>query len=219
MADPIVRVPGDAVDPKGNDVATPAADLLHRLQLLPTKAELEMAGGASAVLGGPPQSVAVIEAGATALSKWWAAGFGASAVAGWSAFIKFWDEKGGASQRMIILAAAIATAAVILSIGYIVGSDVRGRAAAAVATVQARSSVAETVMRLAQGREQEATAVTITSLQPRAVKYLKKPGDQEVGWVAIAFQSKPDGTGRKYLLVKGTSDEWAEPAEIEFLTT
>ncbi len=83
MADAEIRIPGNAIDPEGADVAAPAAGVLRELHLLPTKEELAEAGKAAALLGGPPQSVAVIEAGATALSKWWAGGLGATlAVAG-----------------------------------------------------------------------------------------------------------------------------------------
>lgn len=218
MADEDVRLPGNAIDSNGSDVAGPAVAILRQLYLLPTSTELDKAGSASSLFGGPPQSVAVIEAGATALSKWWAAGLGASVLGGWGAFAAFWDEQGGASQRALILAAAIASAAVILAIGYIVGSDVRGRAAAAVATMEARTSVAETIMRLARGREEEGLAVTITPLQPRSVKYLKKPSADEDGWVAIAMQSKSDGSVRKFLLVKGAADEWAGSDEVQFVT-
>lgn len=219
MAEADVRLPGNAIDPQGADVAAPAVAVLRQLYLLPTEQELSEAGKVASLFGGPPQSVAVIEAGATALSKWWAAGLGTSLLAGWGTFAGFWDGQGGASQRAIILAAAIASAAVILAIGYIVASDVKGRAAAAVATIEARSSVAETVMRLAEGGGGEEAAVTITPLQPRSVKYLKKPGDQESGWVAIAMQSKADGSKRKFLLVKNNTDEWAVSDEVHFLTT
>lgn len=67
MADEDVRLPGNAIDSNGSDVAGPAVAILRQLYLLPTSTELDKAGSASALFGGPPQSVAVIEAGATAL--------------------------------------------------------------------------------------------------------------------------------------------------------
>ncbi len=138
---------------------------------------------------------------------------------GWGAFVAFWDGQTGASQRALILAAAIGTAAAILAIAYIVGSDVRGRAAAAVATIEARANVAETIVDKARGGDGLSSVVTITPLQPRSVKYLKKPGDEESGWAAIAMQSKADGSARQFLVVKGTTNEWAESNEVQFLTT
>lgn len=219
MADAEIRIPGNAIDPQGADVAAPAVGVLRQLHLLPTREELAEAGKAAALFGGPPQSVAVIEAGATALSKWWAGGLGATLAGGWGAFVTFWEGQADPSQRAVILAAAIGTAAAILAIGYIVGSDVRGRAAAAVATIGARASVAETVLRRARGGDILSSAVTITPLQPRSVKYLKKPGDEESGWVALAMQSKADGSARQFLVVKGNANEWAESNEVQFLTT
>ncbi|MDQ4144908.1 MAG: hypothetical protein M3198_14445 [Actinomycetota bacterium] len=218
MAD--VKLPGNAIDPQGADIVGPVVAVLRELQVLPTEGDLATAGKPSAFFGGPPQSVAVIEAGATALSKWWAAGLGTAAIAGWAYVVNFWNDISGASQRTLMLAVAITSAALILSIGFIVGSDVRGRAAGTVATIEARSGIARTVMHLAQGRDEEETVSppTITALQPRSVKYLTRSGDDESGWVAIALRAKADGTDRKYLIVKGNIDAWASPAELQFIT-
>ena len=224
-----VRLPGNAIDPQGADVAATAAGVLRELYLLPTADELKKAGSLPSVVGGPSQSVAVIEANATALTKWWAAGLGTAIVTGWGSVVTFWNDIAGKnpdaaqramSQRVFILAIAIATAAAILAIGYILGSDVRGRAAAAASTITARSGVAQTVMHVARGREvEDNVAVTITEIQPRTVKYRTRGGDDESGWVAIALQSKPDGSDRKYLVVKRNSDAWAASAELEFITS
>lgn len=222
-----VRLPGNAIDPQGADIVAPAVGVLQELHLLPTADDLKDAGKASAAFRGPPQSVAVIEANATALSKWWAAGLGAAVASGWASVANFWNDIGGdsgpvqtaISQRMFMLAVAIASAAAILAIGYILGSDVRGRAAGAAATIAARSNVAQTVLQVAKGRViEEYAALTFMEIQPRAVKYLTRGGDDESGWVAIALQSKPDGSDRKYLVVKGNSDAWAATSELQFIT-
>lgn len=211
-----VRLPGNAIDPTGADIIAPAVAILDRLYLLPSKDELDKAGSIGALFTGPPQSVAVIEGGATALSKWWAAGLGVTVAAGWGSLATFWDSQGSASQRAIVLAMAIATAAIILAIGYIVGSDVRGRAAAAVAIIEARTKVAESVIGTAKGRDAGGTDLTIMTIEPRSVKYLSRPAADEDGWMAIALQSKPDGTERKFLIVKASVDAWAAAAELEF---
>src|SRR4051794_15199134 len=147
-----VRLPGDAVAHDGQDVAAPAAAILERLNVLPPQKELDDAGGPGTAFGGPPQSVAVIEATATALSKWWAVGLGVSITAAWGSVVGFWNTQQPPTQRMVLLTASIATAALALAIGYIVGSDVRGRAAATVATVEARARIAEAVIRRAEGQ-------------------------------------------------------------------
>jgi hypothetical protein len=103
----------------------------------------------TALLGGTPQSVALLEAGGTALSKWWATGIGAAAAASGPAVAAFWGGETPATHRMLIIALAVGFAAAVLAIGYIVGSDVRARSAAAVATINARAEVATTFARLA----------------------------------------------------------------------
>lgn len=223
------RLPGNAIDPEGADVVAPTVAVLEELYLLPTQADLDAAGGPLAVLGGQSQSVAVIESTAMAISKWWAALLGMTVPAGWVAVAKFWDEiaakdagpiQMATSQRTFMLAVAIASAAAILSIGYIVGTDIRARASASAATIAARQGVAQTVMQLARGRDsEEQAALTITEIQPRAVKYLTKGGEDESGWVAIALQSKLDGSERKFLVVKGSEDAWAGTAELQFITS
>jgi hypothetical protein len=99
----------------------------------------------TALLGGTPQSVALLDAGGTALSKWWATGIGAAGPA----VAAFWGGETPATHRMLIIALAVGFAAAVLAIGYIVGSDVRARSAAAVATINARAEVATTFARLA----------------------------------------------------------------------
>jgi hypothetical protein len=53
----------------GNDILPPLETLEQGLYILPTDNDASKAGVA-ATFQGPPQSVAIIEAGATALSKW-----------------------------------------------------------------------------------------------------------------------------------------------------
>ena len=215
-----IRLPGNAIDHGKGDVAGPALDLLHTLNLCPSEGDLEKADGPGALLAGPPQSVAVIEAGATALSKWWATGLGGTVIGAWTAITTLWGDLDDELRSDVVLAAAIASAALILAIGVIISSDVRGRALATVATVEARSRIAETVIREAEGRPgplDEPTR-TITPLPAGLrVKFLRMRGDDEAGWMAIAVQTTVDGSEPKFLVVKGADQKWAESQEVEFL--
>ena len=71
------------------DIEAPTTALLRKLNLLGIKDELDAATGFASAFTGPPQSVALIESGATAASKWWAAGLGTSVVATWGAVAKW----------------------------------------------------------------------------------------------------------------------------------
>src|SRR5205807_765660 len=68
-----VRFPGNAQFAAGEDVSAPLVQLLRDLHILATETDMEKAGSATSAFTGPPQSVAIIEAGATALGKWWTA--------------------------------------------------------------------------------------------------------------------------------------------------
>jgi hypothetical protein len=61
-----VQIPGDPIDPKGDDVLAPLKDLLEGVNALGTPGSATGSAVAS-----PSQSVAIIESGATALSKVW----------------------------------------------------------------------------------------------------------------------------------------------------
>src|SRR5438094_78317 len=74
-----VTFPGKAQDPTGNDLSKPVVQLLNDVNVLGTTEDLKAANGTGAAFAGPPESVAIIEAGATALGKWWATALGAGA--------------------------------------------------------------------------------------------------------------------------------------------
>jgi hypothetical protein len=63
-----VQIPSKAVS-DDKDIREPARNLLEDLNLLGTPEETKEAGEFAAIYKGPPQSVAVIEAGATAATK------------------------------------------------------------------------------------------------------------------------------------------------------
>jgi hypothetical protein len=214
----MTQLPGDAFDPAGNDVAAPAVAILGALNLLPSEDDLKAAGGPVAALGGPPQSVVVIEAGATAFSKWWAGGAGVALVGVWTSIVGFWKQNGGDTQRVVLWVAAIVSAAIVLGIAYVIASDLSGRAAASVATISARRDVATAVVNVSRsGATAEPALGPITPLNPPvAVTFVTRPANEEGGWKAIAIQSYGDASKIKYLLVKGLETAWAPAAEVSF---
>ena len=133
---PKVEIPANAVLATGDDVLQPANDLLCGLDLKGSDQDTKDAGKPSAVFGGPPQSVALIEAGATAVSKWWATGLGAAVAATWSTVFGWWGKQGDPIKEVALWVAAIITAAAVLGIAYLLGSDVRGRSAASVVSIR-----------------------------------------------------------------------------------
>lgn len=214
-----VQIPAKAVATDGDDISTHTTSLLGDLNLLPNADDLKKAGDFGSVLGGPPQSVAVIEANATALSKWWAAGLGAAAAGAWTAVRVFWNANAETpgNQRMMLLGAAIVSAGIVLTIGYILGSDVRGRSAASVATIEARSSVARAMIDVSERQFRpevsESSRLQLVAL-PAAlpVRWTAKTGDDENGWRAIVL--KIDGDDNEYMLVKGSSHAWAPAGQV-----
>lgn len=207
------------MDGDGADIGEPTELLLQKLRLLGTADEIEASGKFSAAFGGPPQSVAVIEAGATSLSKWWAAGLGGAALAALPAIEEFWNDEPD-QQGVLLIGASIVVAALVLAIGYIVGSDVRGRSAAAVATIEARASIAEAMADLAQEAHVPATAAPtpgtslVVALPALRVRNRSKDGEAEGGWHAILFERS--GDKERYQLVKGADHEWVSADEVIF---
>jgi hypothetical protein len=103
----------------------------------------------NATFTGPPDSVAIIEAGATALSKWWSvviAGLGGAAAIT-SAATKFWSGQTGGVRIALIIGTAGLLIAALIAISLMVAADVRGRAQGMVALYAARASVADQFLR------------------------------------------------------------------------
>lgn len=216
MPDPhISKVPANAVAPDGGDLVAPAAELLRGLSLLPKEGE---SAGALSAFTGTPDSVAVIESGATALSKMWAAGLGTAVAALWVRVATWWPDQDPDVQTTVLWAAAIATAALVAGLAYIVGSDVRGRAAAMVATVKARSEITQALIREAaalykpEGGSEPAEQIVPIS-PPMSMKWIHRQSKDEGGWIASALRFRGDRTD--YWLSKGCVQKWVPSAEVE----
>ena len=218
-----VRIPSKAVavDPPNDDITPPVQELLQALNLLPNAEQLKSANGLGAAFTGPPDSVAIIEAGATAASKWWAGGI-AAAAAGWvGQAAVLWEglgEDNSWNQPFTILSIGLVLSAAVVGIGYLLGSDVRGRAAAMVATVEARRDVATTMVQEAakafDAKEVSPTAIPIALSGMVAVLNGTKLGAAEQGWRAIATR-EIDGL-TQFLLVKSTQHEWVDAPNVDF---
>lgn len=214
-----VQIPAKAVS-TGTDLREPTQALLRAVSLLGSDTDMDKAGNPLAALTGPPQSVALIEAGATAASKWWATGLGATVAATWAAVVKWWGTQEPDLKRAVVFSAAVVSAALVLAIGYLIASDVRGRAAAAVATINARASIAEAMVAASQKVYDPTSAaggdVQIAGL-PTAIKvrYVAKQGADEHGWLAVAVERAGSGT-LQYVLVKGREQVRATADTIDF---
>jgi hypothetical protein len=90
-----VQIPSKAVSEE-TDVSEPVTVPLQDLNLLGKSSEIAEAGGFTAAFTGPAQSVALIEAGATAAAKWWAGGLGASVMPFGEAWLTGGPHKGKA---------------------------------------------------------------------------------------------------------------------------
>jgi hypothetical protein len=218
-----VQIPGLAIGrtPEDVDLLAPAAELLRGLNLLPTHADIEK-NKKKNPFQTTPDSVAVIEAGATTASKWWATSIAAGSTGITAGIVSVWKDIGEANpwnQPVAIFAVGLVIAAGTIGIVYLLGSDIRGRAAAMVATIDARQQVACVFIQEAQRSHQDAGAEAVLaasiSLPGIAeVKNRRESGDDELGWKAIAAREQ-DGK-IDYLLVKGKQTAWTEAGDVDF---
>lgn len=218
---PKAQIPGKAVG-TGENLTEPTQALLRGLNLLGTREEMKEAGEFASVFTGPPQSVALIEAGVTAGAKWWAAGLGGAVVASWGVVQHWWPDQQPDLRITVVASAAFVTAALIVAIGHLLASDVRGRAAAAVATIDARARVADIMIRAAAASSQAAPSEGERQLAPLPFvipvrNHDGRPGDED-GWLAVAIELLPKGDF-KFLVVKGSEQAEVAASRLEFTTT
>ncbi len=216
-----VKIPSQAVSLEGADLCKPVRGLLEGLDLLGTTDEAKKAEGFHGLLFGPPQSVALIEAGATAASKWWAAGLGVAVIPLWGIVASWYDGQPEKIQVVLLAGASLITAALVIAIGYLIASDVRGRATAAIAVIDARTKVATSMLEAAR----TLYAPPATSAPPELVplpkairaKNHKVPAPDQTDWLAVAIERTGDGS-IKYLLVKDSSQASLPASDVEFIT-
>lgn len=138
-----VKWPGSAYDPAADDLSAPIKQLLKDLNLLE-------GNGAVSLTRGTPQSLQVITAGGTALSKGWATFVGLFGGGGalWTAIQGFGasPEDDALQRAVFVAAAAVILAAAVTAIAVIVKADVQARAEASAAEYEARAHVVNALL-------------------------------------------------------------------------
>ena len=214
------QIPGGAVAADGPDVAAPTRALLESIGILANKTDTDAAGNLGTFFFGAPQSVALIEATATAAAKWWAAGLGVIVTGMWGAVAAWWPSQHESAQVATVAGGALVTAAFVIAAGYLIASDVRGRAAASVAAIEARGVVARTMVEAAQAAYVPAATDTTAQIAPLPnrlnANYTKRSGQAGQGWLVVAIERAPDGT-KKYVIVKGSEEQTVPAGDLEFL--
>jgi hypothetical protein len=147
------RIPADAIG--GEDILLPTQSLLRGLSMLPVDSDLK-GSGLSVALKGTPDSVSIIEAGGTALSKGFASLIallgGATAVT--TAVTGFWANETTSVRVVLLGGSAFFLAASAIAIAVIVAADVSGRAAGAVAQYDARRHIGTSILELSLAAHQ-----------------------------------------------------------------
>jgi hypothetical protein len=143
---PAAAVGGDATD----DALNPLQSLLRGLSLLPEAADVT-GGNFTWAFSGTPQSVSILEAGGSALSKGWAvvvAGLGGSTAIA-AVLSGFWQSQSEPIRTVLLLATAAILVASILAIAHMVVSDIRSRTTGMVAIYDARRAIAHQFLKQA----------------------------------------------------------------------
>jgi hypothetical protein len=137
-----------STDTKDIDLGPPLKQLLQDLGIKGTTDDEATADKPKAALAGTPVSVSIIEAGATAASKGWAALIAAlgGATAVWGAASDLWKSE-SAIQGDLVIAAAVVLAACALGVALIMYGDVRARGQGAAAQYSARAAIATAFLR------------------------------------------------------------------------
>lgn len=177
-----VRFPEQALDATGTDIEPPLKELQQGLGILPDDKDMAKSG-AAATFTGPPDSVAIIEAGATALSKWWSvviAALGGTAVIT-AAATKFWSGQAPEVRVGLIGGMAGLLIAALIAISVIVSSDVKARGQGTVAMYTARATIAAQFLQESLYASRRAPAVPLGGSDG-----VNAPGDKSDGTNAPA---------------------------------
>ncbi|MBV9793420.1 MAG: hypothetical protein JO016_05710 [Actinobacteria bacterium] len=237
----VTQLVGAASDKASEIDEKPLVRLLTAIGIKGTDEDTNASDGPAAAFKGSTQSVAVIEATATAACKWWSAGLGVTVAGLWGGIFAWWNGQSPATQRVALWMAAIVTAAAVFGVAYLLGSDVKGRASASVATIRARAQVGDTALAAAQAMLPPPPAATPAAATPESssassaaaplasspapqaqlvalappieVNLIPRPSAEEPGWKAIALLSNGDDVN-KYFVVKGDEHDWADASEV-----
>ena len=153
------------VTQQGDDLLSPLQAILRGVNILPAE------GDRVTLRGGTPDSVAIIEAGATALSKVWAivvASLGGAGAIG-AAVAGFWKSAQPSVQGRLVTASGAVVVAALVALAVIVAVDVYGRALGAAAQYRARAQLATTWIALAHQPLSPAESATPEPVSARSV--------------------------------------------------
>lgn len=169
---------------------------------------------------GPPDSVSILEAGATAATKGWSTLIGVSAAATSAWILKAWAGLATNSwnQPFALLAVAIVLAAAALGIARLFAADVQGRSLAMTATIEARRNVAIAMIDAASERftaptsgQHDECMIGLPGLSAENADETATLAQQ--GWKALAWRS---AIGREeFLLTKGQVTKWVDAQHVE----
>lgn len=218
------QVPTGAIG--GDDLLAPAQTLLRGLSILPTERDLESSGPGSAIRG-TPDSISIIEAGGTALSKGYAVVIaalgGATAVTG--AVTGFWKNEATGVRITLVAGAAVFLAAAVIAIAVIVAADVGGRAAGSVAQYDARRQVAVSFLELSLAAHRDASGAAAQATRAGSVVWslaVVGSGAEVVrvssGVVGHLSGVRSGSDGDPEVQITRASDgvkEWCSPDELE----
>lgn len=233
VASPSAEEPADAPAPAPVPDVALGGDLVESTRAL--LRELDLLGDAE-----ESPAVASVQADPSNASIFWAVASGALVALAWALVAIWWSGEETANQVAAVGGAAIITAAALLSVGYLMAADVRGRTAAAVAAIQARESIALAMIEASAAAEAEreaaraaaaatpgsglATAPSELVALPKKVKvrYLTRPKGDRKGWTAIAIERRGGGDEGeaegeiRYLLVRRNEKAMADAKEVSF---
>lgn len=219
-----IQVPTGATG--GNDLLQPMQDLMRGLSVLPTHEDLDK-NSAGAAIRGTPESVSIIEAGGTALSKGFAAAIaalgGSAAVA--TGITGFWGGEGTGVRIALTAGTAVVVAAAVIAIAVIVAADVGSRAAGAVAQYDARRQIAVSMLELSLAAHRAAADGSTYAARAGSVVWSLAV----VGWpaevvkkgsgvVAVLSGVRGGADGNPQVQITRSNDgvmEWCNPDELE----
>lgn len=208
--------------PPADDVLLPRIQkVLSSLCLLPTAEDLTKSkeqNAFSAALGGPPQSLALIEAGATALSKWWAAGAGVSIIGVWGGVARFYRGQPEETQRVLLWGAVIATGLLVLAITHLLTTDLRGRVAVQTATIKARTELSQAMIDAFGAAPAPGTATEhVWPLpMPHSVRNVSAEAKDEEDWSLLAMRAAEEADDVSFLVARGRTSQWVPSQQIIF---
>jgi hypothetical protein len=190
-----VQLPGAATDPKGNDLVTPLQSLLQGINVLGDPRDTT--GGA---FNTPDQAVAIIESGATNLTKVWATILGVlgGATAITSAATGFWNAQQDGTRVALVATTGAIIAAVVIGLTVIIATDIRARAMGARSIYEARGRIATkfSLRPLQNSRHQPSLPGWADRIQPSA-----HPGPTETAPTELSQQC----TSRKRRPLRSTA--------------